>query len=151
MFKHITNYWVIVGFTEVRFWESLVKSLAFLTIAVTVYCLAARKDHCFGKVLFCIGTSWAALGFNSVTVAVSLWISPVPSVARAGVSVMGFLGAIGSWYLAISTIGHYDQVAYMLTGWTRTMHSAKLMTSRDNLAKHPFGRFRRETKDHGAS
>ena len=144
---HITSYWVIVGFTEVRFWEQLVDGSACLCLGVTALMHALRKDHCLGKVFGWVAICWLGCAVHYATVAGSLWISPVPSVARAGVSVTGFISAIALWYLAVSAVGFYHPTTYMLAEWTRVQRTVKVKRSRHGV----WPQFQRGTTTDAAS
>lgn len=115
---HITNYWTIVGFTAVREIEALIKSCACFVLFAIALVHALRKDHCFGKVFVLISLGWLSMCVNSVTVALSLWQSPVPNVARAGVSIAGLFGSLGVWYIAYASYAYFHETAFMLTEWT---------------------------------
>lgn len=148
MIHHFTSYWVILGFTEVRLWEALVKSAGWICIAAVLYCHARRKDHCLGTLLFGLSLATAILGINHFVVACSLWISPVPNIARAGVSIAGALGAIGVWFIAVVAIGTYHPVGWMLARWTEAQRLANVAESKERRRRRSLWR-RRETATHG--
>ena len=117
---HFQNYWIILGFTEVRLWESMIKSAACLCLGIVALMHSRRKDHCLTRVFGWVAAAWIFQSINSIAVVISLYISPVPNVARAGVSIAGIFGAFGLWFLAVSSISYYHQTAYMLIELTKT-------------------------------
>lgn len=121
---HLTSYGAILGVTEVRLWEVATKGGAWLGTA-SVWFRHARCQTGLARTV-CTAITVASLGnvIDHSTVVGSLMISPVPSVARAGVAVAGMGGALSGWLIFVMSAGTYSWLSHKMSESPKTAKCA---------------------------
>lgn len=116
-FHHITSYEAILGVTEVRLWEVALKGGAWLGTA-SVWFKHSRCQKALSRVMcsgLCIASAFNAL--DHFTVVGSLILSPVPNVARVGVTLAGASGALADWSIFVASLATYSWLAHHMAAW----------------------------------
>lgn len=123
-FHHLTSYEAILGVTEVRLWEVATKGGAWLGTA-SVWFRHARCQTGHARTV-CTAITIASIGnvIDHSTVVGSLMISPVPSVARAGVAVAGMGGSVSDWIIFVVSLGTYSWLSHQMCAWQQAAESA---------------------------
>ena len=117
---HVTSYEAIKNATEVRLWEVGLKGGAWIGTS-WVWFKHARCQVGYARAL-CVAITVASLGnaIDYTTVVASLIISPVPNIARMGVTISGAGGALANWLIFVVSLATYSWLSHQMSTWQQS-------------------------------